>query len=63
MKCYVTYRITAKYIAEVEVDDPHNLKQIRQKANEKFSEADFGDAQDIDGTAISIEDEDGNNLM
>ncbi len=57
MKYYVTYRIDARYIAEVEAD---NLEEAKIKANEEFCDADFGVAEDIDGEAIIVEDEDGN---
>ena len=57
MKYYVTYRIDARYIAEVEAD---SLEEAKRKADEKWCDADFGAAQDIDGEPIIIEDENGN---
>ena len=54
MKYYVKYRVEARYIAEVEADD---VEDARKKADEAFSDADFGAAEDIDGEAIIIEDE------
>lgn len=57
MKYYVTYRIDARFVAEVEAD---SLEEARNKAEEKFSDADFGVAQDIDGEDIIVEDENGN---
>lgn len=57
MKFYVTHRVTARYISEVEAD---NIQEALTKANEEFSEADFGEAEDIDGEAVNIEDENGN---
>ncbi len=53
---YVTYRVDARYVAEVKGKD---LDDAMAKANEMFSEADFGEAQDIDGEAIIVENEDG----
>ena len=57
MKYYVTYKIDARYIAEVEAD---SLEEARNKANEEFCDADFGEGYDIDGEAIIVEDEHGN---
>lgn len=56
MKYYVTYKIDARYIAEVEAE---NLEEAKKKAEDKFLDADFGEAEDIDGEAIIIEDENG----
>lgn len=57
MKFYVTHSVQARYISCVEAD---NLEDAKKKADDKFSDADFGEAQDIDGEAIVIEDENGN---
>ena len=57
MKYYVTYRIDARYVVEVEAND---IEEARKKASEEFCDADFGVAEDIDGEDIIIEDEDGN---
>lgn len=54
---YVTYKVESRYIASVEAD----CKETALKeAENKFQDADFGDAEDIEGEAIIIEDEDGN---
>ena len=45
MKYYVTYRIDARYVTEVEAD---SLEEAKQKADEEWCDADFGVAQDID---------------
>ena len=57
MKYYVTYKIDARYIAEVEAD---NLDEAMEKAEEEFIDAYFGSAEDIDGEKIIVEDENGN---
>lgn len=57
MKYYVTYRIDARYIAEVEAD---SLEEAKRKADEELCDADFGAAQDIDGEPTIVEDQDGN---
>ena len=57
MKYYVTYKVEARYIAEVEAD---NLKEAMEKAESEYINADFGVAEDIDGEAIIVEDENGN---
>lgn len=57
MKYYVTHKISARYIVGVDATD---IEEARKKAEEEFSEADFGEASDIDGDIIIIEDENGN---
>lgn len=57
MKYYVTYKIDARYIAEVEAD---SIEEALEKADSEYCDADFGVAQDIDGESIIIEDENGN---
>jgi len=57
MKNAVTFKIDARYSTEVEAD---NLEEARKKANEKYFDADFGEANDIDGEDIIIEDENDN---
>ena len=54
MKYYITYKIEARYVAEVEAD---NLKQAMKKAESEYLDADFGEAGDIDGEMIVVEDE------
>lgn len=56
MKYYVTYKIDARYIAEVEAD---NIEEAKKKADGKFLDANFGEAEDIDGEAIIVEDNNG----
>lgn len=58
-KHYVTFKIEARYIAEVDAD---TLEEAKEKANLKFADADFGSATDIEGEAIFVEDENGNYL-
>ena len=57
MKYYVTIKVDARYIARVDADD---VESAKGKALEAFQEADFGDAEDIDGEATVVEDADGN---
>ena len=57
MKYYITYKIEARYIAEVKAD---NLEQAMKKAESEYLDADFGEAEDIDGKMIAVEDEKGN---
>ena len=57
MRYYITYKIEARYVAEVEAD---NLKQAMKKAESEYLDADFGEAGDIDGEMIVVEDEKGN---
>lgn len=57
MKYYITYKIEARYITEVEAD---NLEETMKKAESEYLDADFGEAEDIDGEMIVVEDEKGN---
>lgn len=57
MTYYVSYKIDARYIAEVEAD---SLEEAMEKAKESYMDADFGAAKDIDGEPIVVEDESGN---
>jgi hypothetical protein len=57
MTYYVTYRVDARFVAQVEADNVH---QARYEAMQRFQDADFGEAQDIDGEDIIVEDENGN---
>lgn len=59
MKYYVTYAISAVYVAEVEAD---SLEEAREKAEDKYYEADFGDATEVEADQIMVEDEDDNIL-
>lgn len=56
MKYYVTYRIDARYVAEVEAE---NLEEAKKKAEDDFCDADFGALHDIDGEVIIVENENG----
>lgn len=56
MKYYVTYKLEARYVAEVEAE---TLEEARKKAEEKYQDADFGEAEDINGEAIIVEDDRG----
>ena len=57
MKYYVTYKINARYVAEVEAD---SLEAAMEKAESEYIDADFGEACDIDGERIMVEDDNGN---
>ena len=57
MTYYVTFKIDARFVAGVEAD---TLEEARKKAKEAFTDVDFGEATDIDGEAIIVEDERGN---
>lgn len=58
-KHYVTYRVHGTYTAEVEAND---IKEAFAKADIAFSEADFGESANIDGSLAFVEDEAGNPL-
>lgn len=59
MKYYVTIKVDACFVAEVEAENPCDA---RAKAGDVFSNADFGAATDIEGEAIIVEDENGDIL-
>ena len=54
MRYCVTYRIDARYITEAEAD---SLQEALEKADEKYLDANFGEARDIDGEPVLVEDE------
>lgn len=56
MKYYVTYKIEARYIAEIDAD---SLEEAMEKADSEYIDADFGVAEDIDGESIIVENENG----
>lgn len=56
-KYYVTYKIEARYVVEVEAD---NAEDAKWKADSEYIDADFGVAEEIDGEPIIVEDENGN---
>ena len=52
MKYYVSYKIDARFVAEVEAD---NLEEAMKKAESEYYDADFGVAEDIDGEVVIVE--------
>lgn len=56
-KYFVKFKVDARYVAEVETDA---LEEAKKEAEYAFSNADFGEAEDIDGEIVNIEDENGN---
>ena len=54
---YVTYRIDARFVAAVTAND---LEEAKKAAEAAYMDADFGEAADIDGEPIIVEDEYGN---
>lgn len=56
MTYYVTFKIDARYVAEVEANSADGARDI---AINKYIDADFGEACDIDATPIIVEDENG----
>ena len=59
MKICVTYRVHATFDANVEAD---SIEEATEKAGTLFSEADFGDASNIDGEICCVTDDAGNPL-
>ena len=59
MNYYVKFKIDARFVADIEAD---SIEEAKQKATIAYQNADFGEAEDIDGEIIIIEDENGNFL-
>lgn len=57
MKYYVTMKIEARFVAEVEAE---SQEDARVAAIEQWQDADFGVSEDITGECIIVEDENGN---
>ena len=62
----VNYKVEAKYATEIEMlryrNPKEQIEEIKKLAAANFSDADFGEAFDIDGVEISVEDEHGNTI-
>lgn len=56
---YVTMRVDARYTVKVNAE---SAEEARKKAEEAFFDADFGEAHDIEGEPVMVEDSDGNYL-
>lgn len=54
---FVTFRVDARFEATVRA---FSTEEALREAQARFADADFGEATDIDGEAIIVEDEDGN---
>lgn len=54
MKYICTMRIWGSFVTEVEAD---NAKEAEKKADEAWQNADFGDATDLDGEVIRVEED------
>lgn len=57
----IIYVFRARYTAKIETTET-DTNYILSKAFEKYSEANFGEAENIDGKPIAIEDQDGNRI-
>ena len=58
-KYYVKFKVDARYVVEVDAD---TLEEAKEKGEYEFSGADFGEAEDIDGEIIIVENENGDFL-
>ena len=54
---YVTFKVESRFIAAVDAEDIHTALK---EAQGRFSDADFGEAENIDGEPIVVEDEESN---
>lgn len=52
MKYWVTYKIEARYTAKVDAD---SIEEAIDKSRDEWYDADFGEAEDIDGEPIIVE--------
>lgn len=55
-KYYVTLRVDARYIAEVEAS---NIEDAKELAMDAWMDCDIGDLEDTTGEVVVIEDENG----
>lgn len=53
MKLYVSMAVDGRYTCEVDVPEDATREDIRAAADRMFSEADFGELNEIDGKAVS----------
>lgn len=56
MKYFVKYLVSARYTAEV---DANSYEEAKKLSATKFSEANFGEAEDIDGKIVAVENDKG----
>lgn len=59
MNFYVTYKVKAFYTTCVKAND---LDEALEFAEGKFLEADFGEAEEIEGETVYAEDQDNNRV-
>ena len=57
---YVTMKVEGRFVAEVFAKN--GISEAKELAVEKYTEADFGPLENIDGDCIMVEDADGNYL-
>ena len=57
MTYWVSYAISARYTVPVEAE---NVEEALKKAEYEWVDADFGQAEDVEGKPIIVEDENGN---
>lgn len=60
MEYFVTFKVEARYQTCVKSE---SLEAAIEEASRKYSEADFGEAYDIDGEEVLVEDTHGNVLL
>lgn len=53
---YVTYKVDARYVVQV---NAHSIEEAIEKSKSKFLDTDFGKAEDVDGDAVIVEDQNG----
>ena len=54
---YVTFKVESRFIAAVDAED---IDTALKEAQGRFSDADFGEAEAVDGEPIIVEDQEGN---
>lgn len=60
MTYYVTFAIDGRYTAEVDLPTNSTPQQIKEEAQLKYMDADFGELEDVDAEPVSITDPDDN---
>ena len=58
-KVWATMAIEGRFTKMISVKDPSDESELKSKIGDAFQDADFGDAEDIDGVLINAEDVNG----
>ena len=57
MTYFVTFKVEARFVVSIDAED---IESALDEARNRFTDADFGEAEDIEGEPIIVENEAGN---